>query len=90
MTPWLSDEEIADMCRPLEQPAAQLRFLKREGYVVSRRPNGRPFLMRAEVERVKVGRSPQRPEQNGTGQPNRERLLTVTGRLNRGPQTQRR
>ena len=57
MTPWLSDEEIADMCRPLEQPAAQLRFLKREGYVVSRRPNGRPFLMRAEVERVKVGRS---------------------------------
>ena len=57
MTPWLSDEEIADMCRPLEQPAAQSRFLKREGYVVSRRPNGRPFLMRAEVERVKVGRS---------------------------------
>jgi len=45
------------MCKPLEQPAAQLRFLKREGYVVSRRPNGRPFLMRAEVERVKVGRS---------------------------------
>ena len=36
------------------------------------------------------GKPFQRPEQNGTGQPNRERLLTVIGRLNRVPQTQRR
>jgi hypothetical protein len=78
------------MCRPLEQPAAQLRFLKREGYLVSRRPNGRPFLLRAEVERVKVGRSLERSTQKGAGQPNRERLLTVTARGNRGPQAQRR
>ena len=51
-TPWLSDEEIAELCEPLEQPAAQIRYLKKRGYYVTTKPNGRPVLMRSELERV--------------------------------------
>ncbi len=87
MSPWLSDPEVADLCSPLEQPAAQLRYLQRQGYIVSRKPNGRPLLMRAEVERVGLGGSPEKPAQNGTG-PNRDRLLSMIQGGKRGAQTQ--
>jgi len=53
--PWLSDDEVAELCKPLEQPAAQLRYLKRLGLHVERKPNGRPLLMRSELERVLGG-----------------------------------
>jgi hypothetical protein len=50
--PFLSDAELAALCDGLEQPAAQLRYLKRLGLHVERKPSGRPLLMRSELERV--------------------------------------
>jgi len=52
MTPWLSDAEIAELCEPLVMAAAQIRHLKRAGFHVTTKPNGRPLLMRTELERV--------------------------------------
>lgn len=49
--PYFSDEEIAEMCRPLTQSAAQIRFLKRMGVRVrGRRPDGTPLVLRSDVE----------------------------------------
>ncbi|CAN7516335.1 DUF4224 domain-containing protein [Acidovorax sp. LjRoot129] len=50
--PWLTDAEIVEMCAPLEQPAAQCRHLESLGLLVRRKPNGRPLLMRSELDRV--------------------------------------
>jgi hypothetical protein len=50
--PFLSDPEISDLCAGLEQPAAQVRYLKGLGLLVSRKPNGRPLLARSEFDRV--------------------------------------
>ncbi len=41
------------MCEPLVLPGAQCRYLEREGFLISRKPNGRPLLARSEYERVK-------------------------------------
>jgi hypothetical protein len=40
MRTYLTDAEVADKCRPLKQPAAQMRHLQRLGYQVDRRPDG--------------------------------------------------
>lgn len=50
--PFYSDAEVAAMCDGLSTPAAQVRYLQRLGLLVQRKPNGRPLLMRSEVERV--------------------------------------
>lgn len=50
--PYLTDLELADICAPLVMPAAQLRYLRSLGLNVQRKPNGRPLLMRSELERV--------------------------------------
>ena len=55
----LTDEEISELCSPLVQPAAQIRYLKSQGFVVKTKPNGKPMLSRAHVEQV-MGSGPQR------------------------------
>lgn len=50
--PFFSDAELQALCEGLEQPAAQLRYLRGLGLHVARKPNGRPLLMRSELERV--------------------------------------
>ncbi len=55
MTPYLSDDEILGFCRPLTQPAAMIRYLKREGFHVKRRPDGWPLLSRANFDAVMMG-----------------------------------
>ncbi|QOR55234.1 MAG: hypothetical protein SHS37scaffold220_3 [Phage 67_12] len=55
MLPFLSDEEIAEICRPLRMPAAQRRHLARLGLLVKMKPNGQPLVARAEFERVMTG-----------------------------------
>lgn len=50
--PFLADAEVAALCDGLERPAAQLRYLRGLGLHVERKPNGRPLLMRSELERV--------------------------------------
>lgn len=53
--PYLTDDEIADLCAPLVMPAAQARVLERMGFLVKKRPNGRPVVARCEFERVMSG-----------------------------------
>lgn len=53
-TPYLTTDEINDICDPLTQPAAQIRHLQRMGMQVLRKANGRPLVARAEYERVAV------------------------------------
>lgn len=57
LTPDLTDEEIAGICKPLTQPAAQVRYLKRLGLVVARKPNGKPLVNRRHYDEVR-GRAP--------------------------------
>ncbi len=59
MTPSLdlTDDEIKFICRPLKQPAAQARFLKRLGLSVARRPDGTVLVNREHYVAVR-GRAP--------------------------------
>lgn len=54
-TMYLTDAEIADLCAPLVMPAAQVRVLERMGFLVKKKPNGRPVVARCEFERVMSG-----------------------------------
>lgn len=89
MLPWLSKEELDDMCFPLTSAAAQIRYLRREGLSVSTKPGGKPLLMRSELERVKgANRFDGQPAHTGTARPNRAALMEVIQGGKRGPQTQ--
>ena len=49
MTPFLHDDEMLEMCRPLTQSAAMCRYLTRLGVPHVRRPDGRPLVSREAV-----------------------------------------
>ncbi|OWT55234.1 hypothetical protein [Candidimonas nitroreducens] len=50
---YLTEPEIADICKPLTMPAAQYRFItQRLGMRAARKPSGRVLLARSEFERV--------------------------------------
>lgn len=51
-TPWLDDDEVAELCKPLVRPAARVKFLRGAGLHVTLKPNGHPVVMRSELERV--------------------------------------
>ncbi|NDZ11545.1 hypothetical protein C7T35_01150 [Variovorax sp. WS11] len=87
-SPFLSDAEIAEICAPLEQPAAQVRYLCRQGLIVKRKPNGKPLVARGEFERVLVGRQPEQGQNAGSGQPDRAALLKLIRGGKRGAQAQ--
>jgi hypothetical protein len=54
-TPWLTDAEIDALCDGLVQPAAMCKYLKAQGLAVRRKPNGRPLVLRSNVEEVLGG-----------------------------------
>lgn len=45
-TLYLSDAEVDEICDGLAQDAARIRFLRRLGLRVDRKPNGRPLVWR--------------------------------------------
>jgi hypothetical protein len=53
---FLTEGEIAALCAPLKQPAAQVRFLRASGLTVTVKPNGRPAVVRSHAEAVLSGR----------------------------------
>lgn len=55
---YLSDAELAHICAPLTQPAAQVRHLRRMGFHVLTRPNGRPLVSRGNYEQVTGASTP--------------------------------
>jgi len=46
LPPYLTDDEIAEICRPLTQGAAQIRYLRSLGLKVERRGDGTPLVWR--------------------------------------------
>ena len=49
--PWLSQEEVSDLCEGLTQPAAQVRYLKRVlNITAARKPSGAVLLFRHQIE----------------------------------------
>jgi hypothetical protein len=90
--PYLTDDEVANMCAPLEQSGAQLRYLRGLGLHVERKPNGRPLLMRSELERV-LGAGRMMPANDGAGrtaarEPDLGALLQVIQGGRRGKKAQ--
>jgi len=53
--PYLTDEEIAEICKPLQLAHARTRHLKRLGLVVKSKADGSPLVGRAEFVRVMMG-----------------------------------
>lgn len=52
----LCDDEIAHICKPLTQGAAQCRYLRSLGLTVRRRPDGSPLVNRAHYDATMVGK----------------------------------
>ncbi len=71
MQPFLTDPELAEICAPLTNGAAQVRYLERLGLKVARKPNGRPLVARGEFERVcgEPAAEPAPPERASTTPP---------------------
>ncbi|MCY1507890.1 hypothetical protein D9M68_421800 [compost metagenome] len=59
MKPYLSDAEIDEICAPLTQPHAQIRYLRSLGVLVSRKPGGRALVGRAAFDRAMAGSPPE-------------------------------
>lgn len=55
LTPWLTDAEVDALCDGLRQNAAKVKYLKTEGLHVREKPNGRPLVLRSNVEEVLGG-----------------------------------
>jgi hypothetical protein len=51
----LTDDEIAHICKPLTQGAAQCRYLRGLGLTVRRRPDGSPLVNRAHYDATMGG-----------------------------------
>lgn len=65
-SPHLSDAEVDDLCAGLKQNAAKCRFLEEALRVpVRRKPNGRPLVLRADIERLS-GAPAAEPEGRGS------------------------
>ena len=83
MNPWLDDATIDDMCAGLSNNAAKIRRLRAMMLTVARKPNGRPLVLRSNVERVfggvpqatLIGGMPARPAPTT----NRDKLLLLIG-----------
>ena len=88
--PFLSDQEVAELCAPLRMPGAQCRYLRKLGLMVQTKPNGRALVARSEFERV-LGAARFATAQNDARQgPNVAALRDfMEGRRN-GARTQRR
>lgn len=82
---WLTDAEVDDMCRPLTQPAAQVRYLRGVlKLTVATKPNGRALVIRSHAEAALSGPAAAaasdpagKPEAEAGQQPNRAALITL-------------
>lgn len=87
LPPFLTDDEIRQVCEGLVQPAAMERFLLKElGIrVVKRKPNGLPLVGRAAFEAAMGAPTPgeARPRKGPAFEPNRQRLQLLLGGRNR-------
>lgn len=80
LTPWLTNQEIDDLCAPLKQRAAQVAYLKRLGLTVSTKPNGAPLVLRSNVEAALGSVAAVKQARNTTREPNKQALMLAFGR----------
>jgi hypothetical protein len=74
----LEDHEINAICDGLTQPAAMVAYLRRQGFEVRKKPNGRPLVSRANFEAVMRGNAtPAAPSSPG---PNTAAILQMFGK----------
>lgn len=52
LAPFLTDDEVAEICKPLTNGAARYKHLVKLGLYAARKPNGQPLVARSEFERV--------------------------------------
>ncbi|MBU3595114.1 DUF4224 domain-containing protein [Polynucleobacter sp. 86C-FISCH] len=52
---YLHQEEIDEMCEPLRNGAAQIRYLRAQGFTVLVKPSGKPLMLRAHRDEVLRG-----------------------------------
>lgn len=71
--PWLTQSEIDDLCEPLKQHAAQIRFMSSLGLTVDTKPSGAPLVIRSHFEAVMNPAGKAKPE--GKREPNRQALV---------------
>jgi hypothetical protein len=89
---WLTDTEIDELCAPLTQPAAQVRFLRAElGLYVETKRNGRALVLKSHFEAVMSGQKGAASTVPSTAkaapttvQPDRGALLTFIGKNKHG------
>lgn len=80
--PWLTKDEIDDLCQPLTQAAAQIRFLQSLGLTVKTKPNGTPLVIRSHFEQVMNPAGKQKPK--AASRPDRNALLALIGKKAKG------
>lgn len=81
--PWLTKDEIDDLCQPLTQAAAQIRFLRGLGLTVKTKPNGAPLVIRSHFEQVMNPAGKQKPAARTA--PNRAAYLAFIAKKRKGP-----
>lgn len=77
---YLHQEEINEMCEPLVNGAAQIRYLRQQGFTVMVKPSGKALILRAHRDEVLRGINAISEQINTVGQPaqpktNREALI---------------
>jgi hypothetical protein len=69
-SPFLTDDEVDDICDGLEQNAAKVRFLQQVVRVpVKRKPNGRPLVLRADLQQPSSVGEPGRATVRASNEP---------------------
>lgn len=87
LPPWLTQAEIDDLCWPLTQPAAQVRFLRREFKLqVSTKPGGRAVVIRSHAEAALGGAMPA-PATSSAAAPQQPNRAALVLRFTRGART---
>ncbi len=83
--PWLTDTEVDDLCAGLVNDAAKVRHLRAQGLTVTRKPNGRPLVIRAHAEEVLSGRRQADQAARSGAQPDKMGMLHLFPRRGAGP-----
>lgn len=81
--PYLTEDEVSEICAPLKTGAAQARYFAKLGLHVERKPNGRPLVSRALFATVLTAGAPTTP----TNGPNWGAKPATPARPHRTPTT---
>lgn len=93
--PFLTDSEILEIVKPLQQPAAIVRWFRDHGYVCRVKPNRMPLISRSHFEQVSgcaTAANDARADSNSSlmgGQPDAAALLARFQKKNNGANSEK-